>query len=72
MENLLSARALDTDHELRLRHTQHPGARSVLLDAKIDEFRPLFEKMPCHSELLDASIEASVAIIDSAIKSESE
>ena len=45
---------LDADHELRLHHTEHTGARAGVLDPEIDELGPLFEKTPCHSELLDA------------------
>ena len=51
---LLNAHSLDADDELRLRHTEHTGARPIVLDAEIDELGPLFEKTPCHREFLDA------------------
>ena len=63
---------LDADDKLRLRNTEHTGQRTVVVDAEIDEFGPLFEKTPCHRELLDASTSARVAIVDSAIMSENE
>ena len=62
--------SLDADHELRLRHTEHAGARAIVLDAEIDESGRCSRRRRATASFSMPSTSARVAIIDSAIMSE--